>query len=562
LAEKYGFFNSVGEDREYLADEFSKPFGALLNGQAGVVLGIDDGLAPSIVTGREVNIASGFAFCGLMPGWWYQSTAEETVTLDPADTGKKRVDLIVLRLDNNTEARKISIEVIKGDEVPGTPSIPTPTKNATTYELEIAEANINVSTLESIKDVRHYANTSGEFIDVDTIPEGECALKKTDGTWYTEYEGYALSTGNQLALSGTICALPNLSLEEGYAYYVQSDGSIDLGATEKLAGYAIGDNMFIVDLGEPKGITKEYNGLMQNLNAIPGKNDGSDVYARINFQLPEDADGAEIRYKTSAWASGDTRETGTQIDELTSDTNLYGDNKWYEFDVSGASEEDYIYFKIFPKKGTVYNETIGVNEIATEVGLLLYEYTFDDVAGSVINDTSGSGNDATEVGLSFTSVIIGDGADGNSGYATLASEISDMKGKTFTCWAEGGSVDSGLFGDTGTRPIGARLNTSNNVVVCTDGDEDAAGSIGTGAFIGVEFSEVAGANCKVYINGSKTHDATWDGNGGNHTIDRIAYCKAYSTVHDCDAEIDQVRFWSGILSAETHSQLYNGGAGC
>lgn len=79
---------------------------------------------------------------------------ETVITIDPVDGDKERVDSIVLRLDTNIDARKISIEYKKGTPAVGVPDKDNPntvlmpalittrpelTRNSTVYELRLAD---------------------------------------------------------------------------------------------------------------------------------------------------------------------------------------------------------------------------------------------------------------------------------------------------------------------------------------------------------------------------------------------------------------------------------------
>lgn len=79
---------------------------------------------------------------------------ETVITIDPVDGDKERVDSIVLRLDTNINARKISIEYKKGTPAVGVPDKDDPnivltpalittrpklTRNSTVYELRLAD---------------------------------------------------------------------------------------------------------------------------------------------------------------------------------------------------------------------------------------------------------------------------------------------------------------------------------------------------------------------------------------------------------------------------------------
>jgi hypothetical protein len=83
----------------------------------------------------QVQINTGAA---LVKGYWYESTAIETIQIAPNSdaSGDDRIDLIVLRLDITNQ--DVRLEVLEGTVAP-VPVAPTPTKNATIWEVPIAQ---------------------------------------------------------------------------------------------------------------------------------------------------------------------------------------------------------------------------------------------------------------------------------------------------------------------------------------------------------------------------------------------------------------------------------------
>ena len=85
---KSGFFNSTQEttDRSYQAIDFALPLGALVGGKGGIMMGVGDSFKYDWVIDGVFTLGTGFAFCGEMPGWWYYSDVEETITLHDAQS--------------------------------------------------------------------------------------------------------------------------------------------------------------------------------------------------------------------------------------------------------------------------------------------------------------------------------------------------------------------------------------------------------------------------------------------------------------------------------------------
>ena len=155
--------------------------------------------------------------------------------------------------------------------------------------------------------------------------------------------------------------------------------------------------------------------------AIPG----ASGKVRLKLEMPEDANSVMIRYKTTAWESGDTYATGTSVATLTDNYNLA--NEWYE--VSELTNGTAYYFKAFPYNG-LYNSTIGENETICKAGGLIAEYTFDSVSGTTLYDTAGSIN-ATMSDVTLEAGTVGNKGvlNGTSSYAKFTPNysLSDVK---------------------------------------------------------------------------------------------------------------------------------------
>lgn len=122
---------------------------------------------------------------------------ETVITIDPVDGDKERVDSIVLRLDTNIDARKISIEYKKGTPAVGVPDKDNPntvlmpalittrpelTRNSTVYELRLAD--IMLQSRESLR----YKNEMRDLIQ--------------DTRWLTDECGVVLCNPKQIDTDG------------------------------------------------------------------------------------------------------------------------------------------------------------------------------------------------------------------------------------------------------------------------------------------------------------------------------------------------------------------------
>lgn len=128
---KYGFFDSVGGDRKYSADDIGNYFVKL----------ISDGVFATPATALQVQANSGMTV-QVTAGWgfikchWLNNNAPLLLTLDAADPILSRTDRIVMRLD--TAGRLCEVAVKKGTS--GSTSAPALTRvEGGIWELSLAQ---------------------------------------------------------------------------------------------------------------------------------------------------------------------------------------------------------------------------------------------------------------------------------------------------------------------------------------------------------------------------------------------------------------------------------------
>lgn len=126
----YGFFNSVGGDRTYDADDISRYFLKLISN--GVFATPASCLKVTASSGMTVSVGAGWAFINCK---WLENTSEYLLTLDAADSTYPRTDRIVVGLD--TAERTVNIYVKKGTAASPTKP-PELIRNDEKYELCLA----------------------------------------------------------------------------------------------------------------------------------------------------------------------------------------------------------------------------------------------------------------------------------------------------------------------------------------------------------------------------------------------------------------------------------------
>lgn len=120
-------------------------------------------------SGMNVKVASGQA---MIRGHYYQSTAQETLTITTADGSNPRIDNVVLELDPT--ANSILLKVVAGTPA-GSPTAPTLTQtDGGIYQLKLAEVYVDTgaTAIDSgdVTDTRAFMLSSAEL-------QAELALK-------------------------------------------------------------------------------------------------------------------------------------------------------------------------------------------------------------------------------------------------------------------------------------------------------------------------------------------------------------------------------------------------
>ncbi len=268
------------------------------------------------------------------------------------------------------------------------------------------------------------------------LAEGSCVLY--DGVlscWKASQRGIGIYDGSSIIILGE-CELSDLY--QGFNYYAQTDGLIGTDVTDFPVGYATQDDVLMVMANGDWGIPMQY--LVDMVDFFATANDDG---VRLRLNLDNDSDAVMVRYKTSAWTEGDNEATGTLVCELTDVTSYDGDNEWYK--KTNLTDGIRYYFKAFPKKGIIYNNTIGVNEADCIAGGLHDEFTFDDINGTTVNNGA-AGGDATAANMTYSGGKIGDQAifNGSNGYMYFTKFTNEQIRSDWTMafWFKPDVIDS------------------------------------------------------------------------------------------------------------------------
>jgi hypothetical protein len=138
MAIKYGFFNSVGGDRKYNAEDMSEYFDGLISN--GVYESIGDKLQVSVGEGMSVNVGTGRA---MIDCHWLKNDAVLNLPISQSDVQYDRIDCIAVKLD--LTERTMSIEVIEGRTMT-MPVTPIRSDTETIKYIWLAYIRINANT--------------------------------------------------------------------------------------------------------------------------------------------------------------------------------------------------------------------------------------------------------------------------------------------------------------------------------------------------------------------------------------------------------------------------------
>lgn len=152
MALESGFFNSVGGDRLYNADDMSRYFEHILSN--GIFKRINRCFEVTPADGMTLNVAAG---AGLIDCHWFRALAAETVTIPAAHAVLPRFDTVVARYDPSDSVRAITLEVVSGTPAEA-PVAPDPVRTSAMHDLTLAlvyvPAGASEITAENLTDVR------------------------------------------------------------------------------------------------------------------------------------------------------------------------------------------------------------------------------------------------------------------------------------------------------------------------------------------------------------------------------------------------------------------------
>jgi len=135
-----GFFNSVGNDRVYNAEDMNEPYKMLIsNGVFATQEGTPSNLLQVFSAGgMNVTVRAGR---GIFADKWFESTSDMPLALD-SGVANPRIDSIVVRIDESTNGRFGEIAVKKGTPS-ANPLAPVMVRSATVSEYRLADVLVS-----------------------------------------------------------------------------------------------------------------------------------------------------------------------------------------------------------------------------------------------------------------------------------------------------------------------------------------------------------------------------------------------------------------------------------
>lgn len=168
-----GFFNSIGNDRLYNAEDMNLPYTKLISN--GVIPDVSTALQVMASSGLNVTVQAG---SGLFGDGWAYNDAPVPLTVDSAHAVLDRVDLIVMRRDSNENVRACGLFIKKGTPA-SSPVAPEVERSTYIQEYALAEVYIKAGatavTQANITDTRADTNRCGwatgliEQVDTSTL---------------------------------------------------------------------------------------------------------------------------------------------------------------------------------------------------------------------------------------------------------------------------------------------------------------------------------------------------------------------------------------------------------
>ena len=266
MAIRCGFFNSVGQDRLYSAEDMNEPYKALVsNGVFATQKGTpSDYLQVVAQSGLTVKVKAGR---GIFGDKWFLSDSDISLTLNAPNVTLSRIDSIVVRIDRSESVRNASI-IVRTGVASSSPVAPEMFRDDYVTEYRLADIKVNSGATaisqSNITDMRGSADCGWVTSLIQQVDTSTLYIQ-----WQTAFDEWFKDVKETLSTSTLI-----RSYESTYTTSVQDETAIPINIPQfnqnldilqvyingllliKGVEYAIADNSKItltngVDTGTP-----------------------------------------------------------------------------------------------------------------------------------------------------------------------------------------------------------------------------------------------------------------------------------------------------------------------
>lgn len=217
-----GFFDSVGGDRAYNAEQMSRLFDGII--RDGIFEFIGDKFKVTPGDGFSVNVGTGRAW---FDHTWNYNDSLFNISLEPADVALERIDAIVLEVNASIGVRENSLKVVTG-EANGEALKPALTNDATVHQHALAYITVHHNA-QSITDADIEIVVGKTECPYVTGPLETVDISEQFKQWNSQFDTWFKNI--QAQLSGDVAANLQREIEERVRYTDVANGEQVADAT-------------------------------------------------------------------------------------------------------------------------------------------------------------------------------------------------------------------------------------------------------------------------------------------------------------------------------------------
>lgn len=367
MAVTSGFFNSINGDRRYDARQISRYLGSLIS--SGVLPDPSTNLQVMEGDGMAVQVSPGKAF---LDCYWMENDSMYTVILDDADMVLDRIDAVIMRLDENDDARSIDITVKKG--MPSsTPQAPGMERGDKVKEYCLAAVTVRkmkedgtqAITQADITDTRADTDVCGwvtgliDQVDTHTLfLQWQDAYQRFYAESSAEFDAWMEEMESQLGdsvVGALMTAIENLADSKADTTTVSAlrDALEEVAFTGRYADLSGKPDLFSGRYDDLSGKPDLFSGDYNDLSNRPTASDLGITSIQTEVTLSSDWMGAEAPYTQIVSVNGVTSGSIVDIDVAGSVTAEQLDAYISARIIDGGQSEGSITLKAFGEKPAV-----------------------------------------------------------------------------------------------------------------------------------------------------------------------------------------------------------------